>query len=96
MLEYKIRRILLDCGFIVNLMPIHTMRQISISIDELARNKIQGFNQGGQRVIGMIQLKLTIRDLESTMLFHVIDCKTSYHLLLGRPWLHETEVVPST
>lgn len=98
MLEHKIHRILLDCGSAINLMPIYTIRQIGISTDELARSKlmIQGFNQGGQRAIGMIHLKLTIRDLELTTLFHVIDCKTSYHLLLGCPWLHETGVVPST
>ncbi|KAL0333046.1 UNVERIFIED_CONTAM: Transposon Tf2-11 polyprotein [Sesamum calycinum] len=29
-------------------------------------------------------------------LFHVIDAKTSYNMLLGRPWLHENVVVPST
>lgn len=46
MLEHKIRGILLDCGSVVNLMPIRTMRQIGISTDELAHNKlmIQGFN----------------------------------------------------
>lgn len=50
MLEHKIQHILFDCGFTVNRIPIHTMRQIGISIDELARSKlmIQGFNQGGQ------------------------------------------------
>ncbi|KAL0290917.1 UNVERIFIED_CONTAM: hypothetical protein Scaly_2653600 [Sesamum calycinum] len=29
-------------------------------------------------------------------LFHVIDAKTSYNILLSRPWLHENDVVPST
>ncbi|KAL0446207.1 UNVERIFIED_CONTAM: hypothetical protein Slati_1748600 [Sesamum latifolium] len=32
----------------------------------------------------------------SIALFHVIDAKTSYNMLLGRPWLHENIVVPST
>ncbi|KAL0291237.1 UNVERIFIED_CONTAM: hypothetical protein Sangu_2542000 [Sesamum angustifolium] len=32
----------------------------------------------------------------SSALFHVIDAKTSYNMLLGRPWLHENAVVPST
>uniref|UniRef100_A0A2N9F042 Integrase catalytic domain-containing protein n=1 Tax=Fagus sylvatica TaxID=28930 RepID=A0A2N9F042_FAGSY len=29
-------------------------------------------------------------------LFHMIDSKTSYNLLLGRPWLHENGIVPFT
>ncbi|KAI5335402.1 hypothetical protein L3X38_025535 [Prunus dulcis] len=57
---------------------------------------IQGFNQGGQRAMGMIRIELVIGDLKSNTLFHVIDAKTSYNLLLGRPWVHENGIVPST
>ncbi|KAL0300166.1 UNVERIFIED_CONTAM: hypothetical protein Scaly_2567400 [Sesamum calycinum] len=41
-------------------------------------------------------MQLTIEDMVSSALFHVIDAKTSYNMLLGRPWLHENAVVPST
>ncbi|KAL0379307.1 UNVERIFIED_CONTAM: hypothetical protein Sradi_3236200 [Sesamum radiatum] len=41
-------------------------------------------------------MQLTMEDMVSTALFHVIDAKTSYNMLLGRPWLHEDAVVPST
>ncbi|KAM2457882.1 hypothetical protein ACFX1W_006738 [Malus domestica] len=39
---------------------------------------------------------MTIGELKSSMLFHVIDARTSYSLPLGRPWIHENGVVPST
>ncbi|KAL0361657.1 UNVERIFIED_CONTAM: hypothetical protein Sradi_3850200 [Sesamum radiatum] len=57
---------------------------------------IQGFNQGGQRTIGIIRMQLTMEDMVSTALFHVMDTKTSYNMLLDRPWLYENTVVPST
>ncbi|KAL0368034.1 UNVERIFIED_CONTAM: hypothetical protein Scaly_1022300 [Sesamum calycinum] len=57
---------------------------------------IRGFNQGGQSVVGIIRMQLTMEDMVSSALFHVIDAKTSYNMLLGRPWLHENVVVPST
>ncbi|KAL0358271.1 UNVERIFIED_CONTAM: hypothetical protein Sangu_0676500 [Sesamum angustifolium] len=57
---------------------------------------IQGFNQGGQRAVGIIRMQLTMEDMVSSALFHIIDAKTSYNMLLGRPWLHENAVVPST
>ncbi|KAL0416029.1 UNVERIFIED_CONTAM: hypothetical protein Slati_3434800 [Sesamum latifolium] len=57
---------------------------------------IQGFNQGGQRAVGIIRMQLTLEDMVSTALFHVIDAKTSYNMLLGCPWLHENVIVPST
>ena len=74
------------------------MKQLGIAMKELtwSRLMIQGFNQGGQRAIGMIHLELVMGELSSYTLFHVIDAKTSYNLLLRRPWLHENGVTSST
>ncbi|CAL2276467.1 unnamed protein product [Prunus armeniaca] len=44
----------------------------------------------------MIRIELVIGDLRSNNLFHVIDAKTSYNLLLRRSWVHENGIVPST
>ncbi|CAL2228190.1 unnamed protein product [Prunus armeniaca] len=96
--EQKLSRMLVDGGSAVNIMPKSTMTKLGITIDELSRSRlmIQGFNQGGQRAMGMIRIELVIGDLRSNTLFHVIDVKTSYNLLLGRPWVHENGIVPST
>ena len=94
----KVSRILIDDGSAVNIMPKGTMRRLGISMEELSKSRlvIQGFNQEGQRAIGMIRLDVTIDELKARPLFHVIDSKTSYNLLLGRPWIHGNGVVPST
>ena len=56
-------------------------------MEELSKSRlmIQGFNQEGQRAIDMIRLDVTIDELKARPLFHVINLKTSYNLLLGRP-----------
>ena len=81
-----------------NIMPKTTMKRLGIATKELTRGclMIQGFNQGGQRAIGMICLELVMGELSLNTLFHVIDAKTSYNVLLRRPWLHENGVIPST
>ncbi|KAA0026262.1 ty3-gypsy retrotransposon protein [Cucumis melo var. makuwa] len=96
--EQKVDRILIDNGSVVNIMPKSTMRQLGILMDRLSNSKlvIQGFNQGSQRVIGMIRLELIIGDLNASALFHVINSRTTYKLLLGRPWIHGNGVVTST
>ncbi|KAL0305216.1 UNVERIFIED_CONTAM: hypothetical protein Scaly_2992100 [Sesamum calycinum] len=68
--------------------------ELEIPIDELSNSRlmIQGFNQGGQRAVGIIRMQLTMEDMVSSALFHVIDAKTSYNMLLGRPWLHENAI----
>ncbi|KAL0439607.1 UNVERIFIED_CONTAM: Transposon Tf2-12 polyprotein [Sesamum latifolium] len=96
--DQKVNRILIDGGSAVNILPLGILKELGISIDELSNSRlmIQGFNQGGQRAIGIVRIQLTMGDMMSTALFHVIDTKTSYNMLLGRPWLHENTIIPST
>jgi len=44
----------------------------------------------------MIYIEMIMDDLSTSSIFHVIDSKASYKLLLGQPWLHEHEIVAST
>nr|XP_027067664.1 uncharacterized protein LOC113693306 [Coffea arabica] len=96
--EQKMSRVLIDGGSAVNIMSVRAMKELGISSDELSQSRlmIQGFNQGGQRAIGLIRLELLIGKLSSSALFHIIEAKTSYNMLLGRPWIHENEIIPST
>ncbi|KAL0300105.1 UNVERIFIED_CONTAM: hypothetical protein Scaly_3059300 [Sesamum calycinum] len=94
----KVNRILIDGGSAVSILPLRILKELEIPIDELSNSRlmIQGFNQGGQRAVGIIRMQLTMEDMVSSALFHVIGFKTSYNMLLGHPWLHENAVVPST
>ena len=58
----RVSRTLIDNGSVVNIMPKGTMRRLGISMEELSKSRlvIQGFNQEGQRAIGMIRLDVTI------------------------------------
>ncbi|KAH0755793.1 hypothetical protein KY290_026063 [Solanum tuberosum] len=96
--EKKINRILIDEGSGVNILPIHTLKELGITTEELSESRllIQGFNQGGQRSIGSIKLEIHMEDLRSSAWMHVIDAKTSYNILLGRPWVHENKIVSSS
>ena len=97
-LEKKINRILIYEGSGVNLLLIHTLKELGITTGELSESRllIQGFNQGGQRSIGSIKLQINMGDLRSSAWMHVIDTKTSYNILLGRPWVHENRIVSSS
>lgn len=94
----RVSRIMLDCGSAVNVLPLKTLRDVGLHPRQLSPSSltIQGFNQAGEKVRGSITLKVEIGELNSEALFHVIDSDTSYNVLLGRPWLHEYEVIPST
>ncbi|KAL0291947.1 UNVERIFIED_CONTAM: hypothetical protein Scaly_2612700 [Sesamum calycinum] len=72
----------------------HTIQDYFIFNDKVMQTK--GFNQGGQRVVDIIRMQLTMEDMVSTALVHVIDAKTSNNLLPSRPYFHENALVPST
>jgi len=57
---------------------------------------IYGFNAENNHPLGKIRLRRQIGDLKSEVLCYVIDTDTSYNLLLGRPWIHASWIVPCT
>ena len=73
--EKIVNCILVDNGLIVNILPLKTMKELGIPMNELFLSYLmmQGFNQEGQNFIGKIILVIHIEDMESNALFHVID-----------------------
>ena len=57
---------------------------------------ISGFGNSSEETVGHVLLDLKVGPIKALTCFHVIDAATSYHILLGRPWLHKHQVVPST
>lgn len=41
-------------------------------------------------------LEIHIDDLRTSAWVHLIDAKTSYNILLGRPWVHEKKIISSS
>ena len=45
---------------------------------------------------GYVQLALRVGPIVALTRFHVINAEVSYHVLLGRLWLHKHRLIPST
>jgi hypothetical protein len=94
----KIGRILVDAGSSINIMPLKTLKTITLDVKNLSDEKviIHGFNQNSQKAMRAITLNLQCGSLKVPTKFYVIDAETSYRALLGRLWLHSNQVIPST
>ena len=57
---------------------------------------ISAFSNGSEEIVRHVLLDLKVGLVKALTCFHVINALTSYHILLGRPWLHKHHVVPST
>ncbi|XP_070009323.1 uncharacterized protein [Nicotiana sylvestris] len=93
-----VTRVLVDNGYSANIFPLSTLNKLKVDDESIHKNSIciWGFDSGGKDSVGDIVLKLTIRPVEFTMEFQVMDVAISYNLLLGRPWIHAAKAVPST
>ena len=96
--QIPIKRALVDTGASVNLILLSTLQVARIS-----KRKIQGcpmevigFGRSGEYTTGHIHLWLKVGPIASLAWFHVVKTKVSYHVLLGRPWLHKYRLVVST
>uniref|UniRef100_A0A2N9FDC7 Reverse transcriptase domain-containing protein n=1 Tax=Fagus sylvatica TaxID=28930 RepID=A0A2N9FDC7_FAGSY len=58
--------------------------------------EIKGFGGVGEYTKGHIQLVLKVGPIVALTRFHVVDSVVPYHILLGRPWLHKHQLIPST
>ena len=94
----QIKRALVDTGASLNLIALSTMEAV-----ELASRKILGapieiteFEELTESTEGYVQLALRVGPIVALTRFHVINSELSYHMLLGRPWLHKHRLIPST
>uniref|UniRef100_A0A2N9FG65 Integrase catalytic domain-containing protein n=1 Tax=Fagus sylvatica TaxID=28930 RepID=A0A2N9FG65_FAGSY len=96
--EVQVRRALVDTGFCINLIPLSTIQAAEISQKKIqgAPMEIKGFGGVGEYTKGHIQLVLKVGPIVALTRFHVVDSVVPYHILLGRPWLHKHQLVPST
>ncbi|KAJ6850645.1 uncharacterized protein M6B38_263985 [Iris pallida] len=96
--DVKVDRMHIDPGSSISIIPKGLLHHLRIPMHRLTPTStaISGFNSGRSYPIGKIRLKCQIGDLQSEVTCYVIDADTSYNILLGRPWIHDYMIVPST
>ncbi|KAJ6845157.1 uncharacterized protein M6B38_288040 [Iris pallida] len=96
--DVKVDRMHIDPGSSISIIPKGLLHHLRIPMHRLTPTStaISGFNSDRSYTIGKIRLKYQIGDLQSEVTCYVIDADTSYNILLGRPWIHNYMIVPST
>ncbi|XP_059639253.1 uncharacterized protein LOC132281572 [Cornus florida] len=96
--ECLVRRVLVDPGSSVNVMPRDTFDRLEIKLKKLkpTGNPLLGFD--GKRVepIGMVEVEVQAAVRVFKESFVVIEIHPSYNLLMGRGWIHRVQGVPLT
>ena len=94
----QVRRALVDTGASLNLIVLSTLETVGLTSRRIlgVLMEITGFGGLAELTEGYVQLALRVGPIVALTRFHVINLEVSYHVLLGRPWLHKHHLVPST
>ena len=96
--QIDIPQILIDNGSAINILTVETMHTLGIPPIELmpSSHVARAFDHSAQSILGVITLRVSFEREVFPVLFQVMDIKTSFNALLGRPWLHQLKAVAST
>ncbi|XP_061359320.1 uncharacterized protein LOC133303422 [Gastrolobium bilobum] len=95
---YIIAKVLIDGGSALNVLPLSTLSQLSMSTNDLTPQEmiVRAFDGTKRGILGEIVLPLEIGPSNFQVLFQTMDIEPAYTMLLGRPWIHAAGAVPST
>ena len=96
--QIPIKRALVDIGASINFIPLSALQAAGISERKIqgCPMEVTGFGGKGEYTVGHIQLWLKVGPIASLAQFHMVKTEVSYHMLLGRSWLHKHRLVSST
>ncbi|XP_059663454.1 uncharacterized protein LOC132309121 [Cornus florida] len=96
--ECLVRRVLIDPGTSVNVMPRDIFDRLEIKPDRLkpTGNPLLGFDAKQVEPIGTVEVAVHAAERVLMDTFVVVEIHPSYNLLMGRGWIHRVQGVPST
>ncbi|KAK1441334.1 hypothetical protein QVD17_07181 [Tagetes erecta] len=93
-----VRRILVDGGSSVNIIQWEALKQMNILEKDIVPRStvLVGFSGETKKTMGEITLPIYIEGVNTMQKFSVIDTLSCCNAILGRPWIHTMEAIPST
>lgn len=93
-----VNKILVYGGIAFNLMPHFLLRKIGkYDTDMRPHNMVlSNYEANTGHTMGVIHVNVIVGSITRPIIFIVITSKESYNLILGREWIHDIGVVPSS
>ena len=90
--------VLVNDGSALNVCPLKTTSYLGLSVEDFVPTDqhVRAYNNSRREVLGTITLELTIGLMVKKVDFQALNIASCFNMLLGRPWTHDTEAVPSS
>ncbi|RVW23184.1 Transposon Ty3-I Gag-Pol polyprotein [Vitis vinifera] len=93
----RVPSVLLDNGFALNVCPLVTAIALGFSPSDFGPSiqTVRAYDGTQRTVMGTLTAHVMIGPVRYSVLFQVLRIRSSFNLLLGRPWIHEAGAIPS-
>ena len=94
----RISMVLIDDGSALNVRPLKTASCLGLSIEDfvLIDQHVRAYDNSKREVLGTITFVLIIGPMIKNVEFQVLNIASCFNMLLSRPWIHDTMVIPSS
>ena len=94
----RIPMVLIDDGSVLNVCPLKTASCLGLSIEDFVptNQHVRVYDNSRREVSETITLELTIGPMVKKVDFQILNIASRFNMLLGRPWIHDTEAVHSS
>ncbi|XP_070028570.1 uncharacterized protein [Nicotiana sylvestris] len=95
--DTNVKRVLIDLDSSVNIILLRVLHEMQAE-DKLVpkAHTLSGFDNSTVVTKGDITLTTFAEGVVKDTKFQVVEMEMTYNMILGRPWIHEMDVVPST
>ncbi|CAL1394324.1 unnamed protein product [Linum trigynum] len=100
--NYFVQRVLIDGGSTAVFLFYPAFKSLGLQLSKFHPPSIYLVGFSGNQVPILCILSLQVRvgsgqlTVETTINFHVVECPPAYNCILGRPFLHQVQGIPST
>ena len=88
-------QVFIDKGVVLNVMPIITLKKLGKSMSNLISTnmKMTNFTGDVMVIIEVLVANITVGLKTFNSAFFMVDAKPTYSVLLGRDWMHSSQLV---
>ncbi|XP_070022487.1 uncharacterized protein [Nicotiana sylvestris] len=95
--DTNVKRVLIDPGSSVNIILLRVLNEMQAE-DKLVPkvHTLSGFDNSSVVTKGEVTFTTFAEGVVKDTKFQVVEMEMAYNMILGRPWIHKMDVVPST
>ncbi|XP_070014670.1 uncharacterized protein [Nicotiana sylvestris] len=95
--DTNVKQVLIDPGSSMNIILLRVVNEMQAEDKLIPKaHTLSGFDNSSVVIKGEIVLTTFVEGVVKDTKFQVVEMDMAYNMILGRPWIHEMDVVPST